>query len=246
MKSWFLGISLLLLVQPAHGDEQKFRSSAYRANLIELFSSEGCSSCPPADRWLSHLRQSSALWKNFVPLEFHVDYWNHLGWIDRNAKSSFTQRQRDYGRIWGTGSVYTPGFVLNGQEWRPSPDESAFTQPGRRVGELEATRLSGNRFHIVFHPLENIPTPVLHGAILGNGLATHVEAGENKGETLKHDFVVLALKQAAMKKEGSAFAAEIEIKPSIDGVAAQRSAAFWVTNGDEGEPIQAVGGDLNP
>src|SRR5271170_3697451 len=81
-------------------------------HLVELFSSEGCSSCPPADRWLSSLRQNESLWKSFVPLEFHVDYWNQLGWVDRNSKSAFTQRQRQYAQSWNRDTVYTPGVVL--------------------------------------------------------------------------------------------------------------------------------------
>jgi hypothetical protein len=212
---------------------------------VELFSSEGCSSCPPADRWLSSLRQNSELWKSFVPLEFHVDYWNHLGWIDRNAKASFTLRQRDYARSWGTGTVYTPGFVLNGQEWRPSSGESRdMIQRGPRVGELEVIRISGDSYRIVFHAQGNHAVLELHGAVLGNGLVTQVGAGENKGATLKHDFVVLALNQSPMKKEGLTFTSEMEIKPSVAGVAAERSVAFWVTEGDGQKPIQAVGGDL--
>lgn len=245
MKTWFLALALVLITQSAHAEGQKFQSSPYRANLIELFSSEGCSSCPPADRWLSSLRRNSGLWRSFVPLEFHVDYWNYLGWVDRNAKESFTERQRDYARSWGTGRVYTPGFVLNGEEWRPSSDERGLLQHGRQVGELEAIRLSRDRYRVVFHSQGSHSVLILHGAILGNGLVTHVAAGENKGETLKHDFVVLALNQNAMKRDGTTFTAEIEIKPSVEGVAAQRSVAFWVTEGDEGAPIQAVGGDLS-
>ena len=86
--------------------------------LVELFTSEGCSSCPPADAWISQLKESPDLWKKIVPVAFHVDYWNNLGWRDRFAKPEFTARQRRYVAAWGGDSVYTPGFVVNGKEWR--------------------------------------------------------------------------------------------------------------------------------
>jgi hypothetical protein len=229
-------------IHPAQANELTFKSSPTRTHLIELFSSEGCSSCPPADRWLSSLRQNSQLWKSFVPLEFHVDYWNHLGWVDKNSKSSFTERQRAYARSWKTESVYTPGFVLDGKEWRPSSDD--FLEPGSQVGELSAAKTSDNHYRIIFRPLQTHAQLVVHAAVLGNGLVSHVQAGENQGSTLTHDFVVLAVDQRMMSKDKDSYAAEIEIKPSVAGVTAQQSVAFWVTEGNELMPIQAVGGDL--
>ena len=89
-----------------------------RVHLIELFTSQGCSSCPPAEVWLSKLKSEPGLWKNFVPLAFHVDYWDYLGWRDPWATKEFSDRQRNYAEAWRRDSVYTPGFVLNGREWR--------------------------------------------------------------------------------------------------------------------------------
>jgi len=86
--------------------------------LLELFTSEGCSSCPPAETWLSGLRSAPGLWKEFVPASFHVDYWDYLGWRDPWASKIFSYRQRDYAQSWHSDSIYTPGFVLNGREWR--------------------------------------------------------------------------------------------------------------------------------
>src|SRR5437763_12029180 len=95
-----------------------FESSETQTSLIELFTSEGCSSCPPAEKWLSAFKSNPDLWKKTVPVAFHVDYWNHLGWRDRFSKPEFTSRQRRYAAAWGGDSVYTPGFVVNGKEWR--------------------------------------------------------------------------------------------------------------------------------
>src|SRR5580765_4331045 len=95
-----------------------FESVDRKATLLELFTSEGCSSCPPAESWLSRLKESPGLWKEFVPVAFHVDYWDYLGWRDPWSSKTFTDRQHAYANAWRSDSVYTPGFVFNGKEWR--------------------------------------------------------------------------------------------------------------------------------
>src|SRR5438270_13409668 len=95
-----------------------FESGAQRTHLLELFTSEGCNSCPPAEAWLSKLKAEPRLWKDFVPLAFHVDYWDRLGWRDPFAAKEWTVRQYQYSANWKSESVYTPGFVLDGREWR--------------------------------------------------------------------------------------------------------------------------------
>ena len=95
-----------------------FESGETQSTLIELFTSEGCSSCPPAEKWLSALKSNQDLWKKIVPVAFHVDYWDRLGWRDRFAKREFTSRQQRYAAGWGGDSIYTPAFVVNGKEWR--------------------------------------------------------------------------------------------------------------------------------
>ena len=103
----FLGIGLAafagLRAEPA-----RFTSGPAQTALIELFSSEGCSSCPPAERWLGSLRTEPGLWRGFVPVAFHVDYWNRLGWPDRFSTREFTAREYDYAAAWHSDSVYTP------------------------------------------------------------------------------------------------------------------------------------------
>jgi len=108
------------------------QSGPARASLLELYTSEGCSSCPPAEAWLSRLRDDARLWKEIVPVAFHVDYWDNLGWKDRFASAAFTARQRDYAARWNSGSVYTPGFVLDGQEWRGWFTGRGAAVPGHR------------------------------------------------------------------------------------------------------------------
>src|ERR1041385_880938 len=104
----------------AFAAEVKLQSGPTRVALVELYTSEGCSSCPPAEQWLGELRQDAGLWTRFVPVAFHVNYWDHLGWRDVLATKIFTERQYTYAEQWTAGSVYTPCVVRNGTEfdWR--------------------------------------------------------------------------------------------------------------------------------
>src|ERR1051326_3572011 len=116
-----IGAALLIFtvlqsVVTAEADETVFVSGPTRTHLLELFTSEGCSSCPPAEAWLSRLKDNKQLWRDFVPIAFHVDYWDRLGWRDRFASPQWTQRQQILAARWNAGSVYTPAFVLDGSE----------------------------------------------------------------------------------------------------------------------------------
>src|ERR1043165_1553662 len=122
----------------ASAAETVFRSEPARATLIELYTSEGCSSCPPAEKWLGELRNDAGLWKSFVPVAFHVNYWDHLGWKDVLASKAFTDREYAYADGWRAGSVYTPCFVRNGQEWRPQGRGVESTK-GSEAGTLTLT-----------------------------------------------------------------------------------------------------------
>src|ERR1700751_3091725 len=100
----------------ARAEDRVFESGPQKTHLIELFTSQGCSSCPPAEAWLSRLKNEPRLWKDFVPVAFHVDYWDRLGWRDPFAAKEWTTRQYQYSVNWKSEGVYTPGFVLDGRE----------------------------------------------------------------------------------------------------------------------------------
>ena len=102
---------LVLLTVFTSSFAQVFESSEKPTALVELYTSEGCSSCPPADRWLSSLKDDEGLWKEFVPLAFHVDYWDYIGWEDRFADKQYSQRQRRYAHEFSEPTVYTPVYV---------------------------------------------------------------------------------------------------------------------------------------
>jgi len=216
-----------------------------RVSLLELYTSEGCSSCPPADRWISTLRDDPRLWRDVVPVAFHVDYWDYIGWKDRFASPVYGNRQRDYARSRRVGTVYTPGFVLAGKEWR-----SWFHRPvlkvekGVQAGKLEL-RINEDQASATFAPSKPINGELeLHVAILGFGLQTEVRAGENGGSTLEHDFVVLGYESFATTRNNSLHTASFTLPPvSVD---AERTAvAAWLSAPGDPNPIQAIGGWLS-
>lgn len=110
------GLLVAVTAQPIQA--LTLQSPLERVNLMELYTSHGCSSCPPADAWLRKLESHPRLWRELIPLAFHVDYWDHLGWSDRFASPAFSNRQREHRHRGVIRSVYTPGFLLNGREWR--------------------------------------------------------------------------------------------------------------------------------
>src|SRR5947208_12427069 len=171
-----------------------FESGDTQSTLIELFTSEGCSSCPPAEKWLSGLKSNQDLWKKIIPVAFHVDYSDRLGWRDRFAKPEFTSRQQCYAAAWGGDSVYTPGFVVNGKEWRGWFGGNAMPITSTKVGVLRVSVGDDGKVSATFAPDTVGARPLaLNVALLGNDLESDVKRGENSGRKLRHDFVVLQL-----------------------------------------------------
>jgi hypothetical protein len=223
----------------AQGGDVVFESRPTRTHLLELFTSEGCSSCPPAEVWLNNLKNEPRLWQDFVPIVFHVDYWDHLGWRDPFASKTWTERQADYSARWKSGSVYTPAFVLDGVAWHNTALPPAATEA---PGVLKLT-IKGESVVAAFKSATNAGRRYeIHLARLGFGLGGDVTAGENNGRKLVHDFVVLGLTNEGMKSGVKELRLPIA---SAQQTANSRSAlAAWVTQAGQIEPIQAVGGWL--
>ena len=216
-------------------------SGPQQVALLELYTSEGCSSCPPAEAWLSRLKDDSNLWKSFVPVAYHVDYWNRLGWTDRYSSPQWTERQSRYATLWSNESVYTPAFVLNGTEWR---DWSAKTLPpnDKRTGQLRASTEDGKRWAIEFQPVKGETGEwEAHLAFLGSGISSKIGAGENNGRNLAHDFVVLSQVTEPMKNGGERASANLTV-PDSSLTAPRMAIAIWVTRHGQLPPLQATGG----
>jgi len=227
-------------------EPKTFESGDTQSSLIELFTSEGCSSCPPAEKWLSTLKSSSDLWKKAVPVAFHVDYWDHLGWRDRFAKPEFTSRQQRYAAAWGGDSVYTPGFVVNGKEWRGWFGGNGIPTTTSKVGVLRVSLGDDGKLSAIFVPEATQPLALaLNIALLGNDLETDVKRGENSGRKLRHDFVVLDLIKIDMANESDRWTGSVALPREFGGDKATALAA-WVTAPETSTPIQAAGGWLKP
>ena len=202
--------------------------------LVELFTSQGCSSCPPADRLLTRLGSDPELANRVLPLSYHVDYWNHIGWTDPYSSAAWSERQRRYARAWEAGRVYTPQLVVDGRadvvgskrdevyrmvrEALDRPDAaklsvrlSAGDEPTDLVATVEA--------ELVEAPEGGPDAPLdLLVALYEKDLTTSVERGENASRTLRNDYVVRQLVRAGevARREGASLAEQVafELDPS--------------------------------
>lgn len=161
------------------------QSGAAVPRVVELYTSEGCSSCPPADRWLSGLNGQPGV----ITAAFHVDYWNGLGWPDRFSSPAFTDRQRQGIGVNGARYAYTPQIVVNGRDWRSAALPAASSEAARV--RLAWHRAANGELQLTAEPLAGAPAQVsLWWARLEDAHLSRVRAGENRGETLRHDSVV--------------------------------------------------------
>jgi hypothetical protein len=196
----FLVFSLLLATsQSAVAAECSAKSGTATVPLLELFTSEGCSSCPPADKWLSGVDTDKV-----TPLSFHVDYWDYLGWKDKFSKAEYSDRQRKTAAFGGVGFVYTPQFVMSGRDFKgwnnARLNQSIMTAQklASRVNlSLSALEEDGKitlktsaQFTNPAHAQNKIKDTDVFVAIYENKLVSQVKAGENSGRELKHDYVV--------------------------------------------------------
>ncbi|MEX1668260.1 DUF1223 domain-containing protein [Zhongshania guokunii] len=245
--------SLLCVLATASAHSLELRSAAMATATIELYTSEGCSSCPPADAWLSSLKNDPQLFTRFIPMAFHVDYWNQLGWRDRFSAAAYSARQRQMQAHDVLSQVYTPGFVVNNAEWRgwfkrgSKPSAAQLVNQNRDAGVLTALWESPDDFITVdFKPQVLADKPLWANiAVLGMGLTTRVQRGENSGRTLAHDFVVLSLERQLLSVDSSD-RHHARFKPAnIPERGQQQSVlAVWVSAGDSPIIVQAVAGSL--
>ena len=237
-------VLLLFFVGVVCADDVVFESGPKKVQLLELFTSEGCSSCPPAEASLGRLVNDPRLWHEFVPVAFHVDYWDRLGWKDPFASAEWTKRQRLYAANWNAETVYTPAFVLNGREWQNA--SVPVINDGGTSGVLKATVRSDNSVLVNFEPAKGeVRDFDLYLARLGFGISINVRAGENNGRSLRHDFVVLSLDHQKLVSSPHEFRLpspplEITNRPNRIALAA------WIAPAGDITPLQAIGGWLPP
>jgi hypothetical protein len=223
------------------------QSPAYSVALLELYTSEGCNSCPPADKYVSSLRAAGVTPENAVLLSMHVDYWNDIGWKDVFSKHEITERQRWLANLAGSRTVYTPEVFMSGKElrgWRGRVPESVKqinSKPAQADITISLGKLAGNKLPVEVSA-KAAQGGKLYVALVENGLATDVKSGENSGLILKHDFVVrewLAPITLTADAKGNKAALSRALSVPAGAVGKNLSVAAFVQN-DKGEVLQAL------
>jgi hypothetical protein len=216
---------------------QTFSSGQHKVQLVELYSSQGCSSCPPAQQWLNNYRKSPDLWKNVVPVVFHVDYWDYLGWKDPYSSSDYSSRQRQFKQQGLARSVYTPGFFVNGKEWTGFFNRRTLPDDHDSASEL-IVNIEEGKITASFQNASN-NSLLLNVAVLGMDLSTYVKAGENHNRTLKENFIVL--NHTVIESNNGEWESNIAIPSTSNNLAL----AAWVTPKGKLTPLQSTGGLIN-
>lgn len=220
-------------------------SGPTRNSLLELFTSEGCSSCPPANRWLSGLRTQTRTSPRLVPLAFHVDYWDRLGWVDRFAKPAYSARQHWIAGVNRARTVYTPQFVLDGRDWRPARDGYPQAQNNRAAAELHLELDTAGTEKLEVRGEAHLHTPADDGAqvfiaLYENDLTSRVGSGENAGKLLRHDYVVRELVGPFRVPASGMLSFRHRFTPGDDWKHDDLGVSAFIQNATTGEVYQAL------
>ncbi len=217
-----------------------------KAVVVELFTSEGCSSCPPADELLAHLRRDlSAKNIQVIPLGFHVDYWDGLGWKDRFSSVEFTKRQERYAQALRVDGPYTPEMVVDGAVEFVGNDaghaqrtvREAASQP--EVATVKISSAAAYQLSVQVKAPGSAKDAQVVLAITEDNLTTQVGSGENGGRTLHHAAVVRELRQLGQLHEGS-FEANVPVKLQKDWKREDLQAVVFVQEGPTGKILGAA------
>jgi hypothetical protein len=237
---------MTLSTATAHAASCNATSGTQRTALLELYTSEGCDSCPPADRWVSALPAHGFSAARVITLAYHVDYWNYLGWADPFAQARFTERQRFANNRIRNHTIYTPQLMLDGKDYRQGLSLPDFQQrisavnrepPGADIA-LSMNTAAGTletSARIRLHRTEAGAAVFL--ALTENKLINQVSAGENKGKRLEHDFVVREL-AGPFAADTAAINHKFRIAPTWK--ARNLSVAAFVQTAATGEVLQAL------
>jgi hypothetical protein len=220
--------------------------------VVELFTSEGCSSCPPADALLAEAVQDAR--KHGRPvycLAFQVDYWNQLGWTDPFSDAAYSRRQNDYAAALGANQVYTPQMIVNGTDAfvgsdREHPRQSidgALRRPAAVQLKLSAEKGDAGAVVVSYIASQAPKGAVLNVAVVDRGLVSKATRGENSGRTLHHENVVRAFRTIRLDESGKG---SVVLKPPAGLVQENASAIAYVQKADAGAVLGASAVDLAP
>jgi len=239
-----------LAADPAWALQCSAKSGPATAALVELYTSEGCDSCPPADRWLSSLGPRGFVPERVVPIALHVDYWDYIGWKDPYAREAHAARQRKMARLARAAMVYTPQVLLQGEDFR-GWGTSAFEQAVARINArpakarislaLDMRRKDAFEVEVAAELLDPAPqrdTALFLGAY-ENKLVSEVKAGENRGKTLPHDYVVLQW-SGPLEFKGKTLSERLVLPLLPKAVPGHSGVAAFVQNRATSEVLQAL------
>ncbi len=222
-------LSLLVLLSAAawlwSDQSTSVRGAEATPVLIELFTSEGCSSCPPADRLLQKLDTQPVPGAQLIVLSEHVDYWNHIGWKDPYSDHSYSERQSAYAERFGLGSVYTPQMVVDGSSEFNGSDSSladkafakALSAPTIpvRLSSISTDASNILHAHIEVGTLPSTfasPQAEVYIAVALNRAESQVSAGENAGHRLTHVAVVRRFTKIGVLQQGQILTQDVRLK----------------------------------
>jgi len=205
--SAFSAAALLLSTSPMFAGEVTVTSGPTITPVVELYTSEGCSSCPPADEWISKLGTTLSEEFHAVPLAFHVDYWNRLGWPDPYSDAAYTERQKVLAVLNRQRSIYTPEFLVSGEE-TPGTNKvvSAIVSANEKLAPVTITygvRSEAGQIVADMSILNSVEEALLYLVVYESDIVREIGAGENRGRTLHHDFVVRHWQKVDTLKSGN-------------------------------------------
>jgi hypothetical protein len=240
-----IAASLILCAsQSIYAAECSAKSGANTVPLLELYTSEGCSSCPPADKWMSGIKAG-----NVTPLAFHVDYWDYIGWKDKFSKAEYSDRQRKIAAFGGAGFVYTPQFVMNGRDFKGWDNshlnesvEKSQKLTSRANLSLDAVTEANGAITLKASAQTTKPSDTKNAdvfiALYENKLVSKVNAGENSGRELKHDYVVREFFGAYQINNQNEFSKNFNLNAAWNKRDA--GAVIFVQNSQTGEILQSL------
>ena len=242
-----LGLAALAIPLMVDAADCTVKSGPRTNALVELYTSEGCSSCPPADRWIARFAGAHPV-AGVVPIAFHVHYWDYIGWKDTFADPRFTERQRDFAKAGGARSVYTPQVVVAGRDFPEWRDADGFAgaidtithKPARATLSISPSVKADGTLHAQVSA--TLASGVKHADLAlfvvptQGGLGNDVTAGENRGEKLRHEYVVRSL--AAIERFGDV--TPVEFTPRIGWNPERMAIVAFVQNVKTGEVLQAL------
>jgi len=245
MKSFAYALLVLSLSATAVDAEQSIMVSSHpqQTAVVELYTSEGCSSCPPADRWFAAMSQLSNDAVSILPLAFHVDYWDYLGWKDRFGSPRFSQRQRQLGANNRQTTIYTPEFFVNGRESRGTAIVMEDIQRSNGTKAAISLQLEIRKLYKSLEVVLQADKVKLRGESLKyrifvyeSALSSDISRGENAGKQLFHENVVRFMSTGKPLRENNLSAINISQDWQIDNA----GIAAVVTSRDDKHYIQAV------